>query len=272
MFKPNKAQRLALVAAALVVGAGTASLVLNDGFEGVTWIGGVLITVFLSLIAMTGPEKDRRPNVVETEDNPSTVHNNGTTPQRAWVINAPNSAEGIRAEYSVMSKLFGKPQTDWNILNRKLTKSGVRTVEHFLLSTKTGRKEIYFDVSSFIGENKTMSDGVPPILSHPAFNRLVTIKFLPRAAFDLQNFIVEMDGNPKLNEFLDAVDVSKIKDGFAARRRRKEQNEIIIDLPQMTAIKLGVLLDLIRKDTEDLEVQDWIDNCTGAIRYALKAD
>ena len=117
-----------------------------------------------------------------------------------------------------------------------------------------------------------MSDAVPISLHHPVYSRLVTIKFLPRAAFDLQNFIIEMDGNPKLNDFLDAMDVSKIRDGFAARRRRKDQNEIIIDLPQMTAIKLGVLLDLIRKDTEDLEVQDWIDNCTGAIRYALKAD
>ncbi len=272
MFKPNKAQRLALVAAALVVGAGTASLVMNDGFEGVTWIGGVLITVFLSVLAMTGPERDRPPNAIKTADNPSTVHNNGTTPERAWVIKAPNSAEGIRYEYSIMSKLFGKPQTDWKILNRKLMKAGDRTVEHFVLSTNTGRKEIYFDVSSFIEENKTMPDAVPISLHHPVFNRLVTIKFLPRAAFDLQNFIAEMDGNPKLNEFLDAIDVSKIRDGFAARRRRKDQNEIIIDLPQMTAIKLGVLLDLIRKDTDDLEVQDWIDNCTGAIRYALKAD
>ena len=245
---------------------------MNDGFEGVTWIGGVLITVFLSILAMTGPERDRTPNAIKTDDNPSTLHNNGTTLERAWVINAPNSVEGIRYEYSIMSKLFGKPKTDWKIINRKLTKSGDRTVEHFVLSTNTGRKEIYFDVSSFIGKNKTISDAVPISLDHPFYNRLVTIKFLPRAAFDLQNFIAEMDGNPKFNEFLDTIDVSKILDGFAARRRHQDQNEITIDLPQMTAIKLGVLLDLIRKDTEDLEVQDWIDNCTGAIRYALKAD
>jgi hypothetical protein len=237
----------------------------------VTWIGGVLITAFLAVFAMNGPEKDRPPNVMATTDKPSTVHNNGTTAERAWVITAANSAEGIRAEYSIMSKLFGKPQQDWKVLNRKIIKSNNKTVEHFTLSSNTGRKEIYFDISSFIGENKTLSDGIPLSLHDPILNRIVTITFLPRAAFDLHNFITELDGQPKFNEFLDALDISKIKDGFAARHRRKGQDEIIIELPQMTAIKLGALLDLIRRDTDDLEVQDWLDNCIGAIRYALKA-
>lgn len=272
MFTPNKPQRFALVAAAVVVGAGTASLVLNNGFEGVTWIGGVLITVFLLVLAMAGSEKNTSPNITKTEENPSTVHNNGTTAERAWIIRAPNSAEGIRLEYSIMSKLFGKPQTDWKIINRTLTKSEGRTVEYFVLSTKTGRKDIYFDVSSFVGSNKTISDAIPLSLHDPIFNKAIKITFLPRAAFDLQNFINEMDGNPKLEEFLDTTDISNIKIGFASRSRRKDQNEIMIELPQMTAIKLGVLLDLIRKDTQDLEVQDWIDNCTGAIRYALTAN
>lgn len=271
MFKPNKPQRFALVAAALVVAAGTASIVLNDGFQGMSWIGGVLITAFLSVLAMTGKEKDKPQPPIATGDNPSTMHNNGTTPERAWVIKASNSAEGIGIEYSVISKLFGKPQVDWKIVNRSLIDVDIRKVEHFVLSTKTGRKEIYFDVSSFVGQNKTLADGIPMSLHDPIFNRVVTIKFLPRAAFDLQNFINETGDNPKIHDFLDPLDISKIKDGFDGRRRRKDQHEIIIELPQMTAIKLGVLLDLIRKDTEDLEVQDWIDNCTGAIRYALKA-
>jgi hypothetical protein len=271
MFKPNKPQRFALVAAALVVGAGTASLVLNDGFHGMSWIGGVLITAFLSVLAMTGPEKGKLKTLIATGENPSTVHNNGTTPERAWVIKASNSAEGIGIEYSIMSKLFGKPQIDWKILNRNITNMDQRKVEHFVLSTKTGRKEIYFDISSFVGRNKTINDGVPLSLHDPIFNRIVTITFLPRAAFDLQNFIKEVDGNSNVHDFLDPLDISKINDGFDIRRRGKDKHEIIIDLPQMTAIKLGVLLDLIRKDTDDLEVQDWIDNCTGAIRYALRA-
>jgi hypothetical protein len=270
MFKPNRPQRYALLIAALVIGVGTASLVLSDGFEGVTWIAGVLVTAALAFIGLSGPDRAQAVHTAPVA-NAAPANGDGSSLERALPIKAANSAEGIRIEYETLSKLFGKPKADWNILGRKVLQHSGRSIEHFVLSTKAGRKEMFFDISMFVGQNKSVADAIPVSLHDPILNRSVTITFLPRAAFDLQNFLTEIDGNSKAAELLDARDMANLKAAFEKRRKREGQDEIIIDLPQMTAIKLGVLLEMVRKQTEVLEVQDWLDNCAGAIRYALQA-
>ncbi|MCZ8087960.1 MAG: hypothetical protein ACK5WW_08110 [Brevundimonas sp.] len=171
-----------------------------------------------------------------------------------------------------MSKLFGRANIDWKILHRSVRRESTSAVEHFVLNTKNGRREIFFDGSSFIDKNLSSADAIGPAENDPMFQRVVEIRFLPKAAFDLSGFIHQTSSSEKLREFLSDDDLMNIRRGFDERKRPKGKDEIIVRLPQMTAIKLGVLLDLIRNDTNDLEVQDWIDNCTGAIRYALSAE
>lgn len=170
-----------------------------------------------------------------------------------------------------MSKLFGKPNADWKILNRNIINNDNKTIEHFILSTKTGHKEIYFDITSFIGSNKSFSDGIPLPRNDIAFNRVVSITFIPKDAFDLHQFINHIKDSKKAKEFFEPKDIEDLDNAFSNRFRREDKNEITVKLHQFTAIKLGVCLEMMRKDTKDLHVQNWADNCTGAIKHALRS-
>jgi hypothetical protein len=79
---------------------------------------------------------------------------NGETMEDAVVVNAPNTAIGVAAEYRYVSRRFGQPDIDWTPVLQSLHKAeDGRRYDVLAIRLKSGEvKELYFDITSFFGK------------------------------------------------------------------------------------------------------------------------
>lgn len=71
----------------------------------------------------------------------------GLTYERAIVVVAGASGEGIRTEYAHLHRMFGNR---WRLLRQSLVKDGERSFD--VMEVQVGRRTatVYFDITSFI--------------------------------------------------------------------------------------------------------------------------
>jgi hypothetical protein len=78
--------------------------------------------------------------------------NDGSTREKAVVINATSSLAGIDAEYRWLSQKFGEENKDWFVDMRMHGDHGGRSYETFALTMSDGTsRSVHFDISSFYG-------------------------------------------------------------------------------------------------------------------------
>lgn len=78
----------------------------------------------------------------------------GSTLESAIPIHAANSLEGIPKEYAILRAMFGTEQRDWKLIDRFLTHTDDgRKIEKLIVNASGKRKEVYFDVTSFVSGN-----------------------------------------------------------------------------------------------------------------------
>jgi hypothetical protein len=78
----------------------------------------------------------------------------GATPETAIRIWAANSIEGIPKEYAMLTAMFGSPNKDWKLIGRSLIHlDDGRKLEKFIIGVCNKRKEVYFDITEFMGGN-----------------------------------------------------------------------------------------------------------------------
>lgn len=114
----------------------------------------------------------------------------GSTPDTAIFIHAANSIEGIPREYAALRALFGESNRDWKLLNRSVinTNNG-RMLEKFVLSASNRRREVYFDITSWMSGNTTRraKDALDRVIA--PHERNVEI-LLPKAEFFTLHVVV----------------------------------------------------------------------------------
>jgi hypothetical protein len=76
----------------------------------------------------------------------------GSTHDRAVVIRATSSVEGIDAEYQWLEAHFGRQGRDWTIEMRMNGTENSKSYETFLIKLASGEKRtVHFDISAFYG-------------------------------------------------------------------------------------------------------------------------
>lgn len=69
------------------------------------------------------------------------------------ISGAPNSIEGIAAEYAYLRKKFGRENVDWNLFRQSVLGQGGKFYDRLELDLKDGsRKTVFFDISEFFGK------------------------------------------------------------------------------------------------------------------------
>jgi hypothetical protein len=114
----------------------------------------------------------------------------GSTPDTAIFIPAANSIEGIPREYAALRALFGESNRDWKLLNRSVinTNNG-RMLDKFVLSASNRRREVYFDITSWMSGNTTRRAKDAPDRVIAPHERNVEI-LLPKAEFFTLHVVV----------------------------------------------------------------------------------
>ncbi|WP_157803989.1 hypothetical protein [Acidovorax sp. 69] len=94
-----------------------------------------------------------RPNAPPAaQPQPASHAPDGYTRDRAIVIRATSSVQGIDAEYQWLEAHFGKQDRDWSIEMRMNGTEGSKSYETFLIRLANGEeKDVHFDISSFYG-------------------------------------------------------------------------------------------------------------------------
>lgn len=76
----------------------------------------------------------------------------GTSQDKALVVQSTNSIKGITAEYDYLTATYGQKDMDWMLDAKFLTKSNGRHYDVFNLKLKNGQKKVvYFDITNFFG-------------------------------------------------------------------------------------------------------------------------
>jgi len=78
----------------------------------------------------------------------------GDTPESAVVISgAPNSMEGIQAEYYYLKKKFGAQNVAWKLKRQGLLRQKGKVYDRMDLELQDGsQKTVFFDISEFFGK------------------------------------------------------------------------------------------------------------------------
>jgi len=78
----------------------------------------------------------------------------GSTKEKAVVINATSSIVGVNAEYQWLTSRFGKQDHDWTIEMRMHGSVGDKSYETFVINlANESSTTIHFDISSFYGRS-----------------------------------------------------------------------------------------------------------------------
>ncbi len=84
----------------------------------------------------------------------------GRSLETAFKLPAQGSGSAVPLEYAVLEKLFGNKGSDWRVHDR--TGSG-QHIEKFILETRQGRREVFFDITEVLGTKDTV--GVQDVLN-----------------------------------------------------------------------------------------------------------
>lgn len=117
----------------------------------------------------------------------------GSTPGSPIVIHAAHSIEGIPREYAALRALFGEAKRNWNLIDRRVinTDDG-RTLERFVVSTSGHRKEVYFDITSWMSGNTTRAakDALDQLVAR--HDRIVKVLIPKEEFFTLQGVLLRL--------------------------------------------------------------------------------
>lgn len=76
----------------------------------------------------------------------------GSSLDKALIVNAANSDEGVPAEWRYLVATFGRKDVDWSLDRKLLQESNGRHYDVFTLKLKDGQKKVvYLDITSFYG-------------------------------------------------------------------------------------------------------------------------
>jgi len=80
--------------------------------------------------------------------------NSGTSIEDAIVIlDAANSADGVKAEYDLLAMMFGHRGKDWTVQGQRLLFENGKPYDAIYVLFPSGEKAIYyFDISGFFGK------------------------------------------------------------------------------------------------------------------------
>jgi hypothetical protein len=77
----------------------------------------------------------------------------GSTIDKAVVINVESTSIGIPAEYEYISKLYGQQNVGWTVIRQSLMVHDVNHYDVLLIKLSNGdEKSIYFDITQFYGK------------------------------------------------------------------------------------------------------------------------
>jgi hypothetical protein len=77
----------------------------------------------------------------------------GTTVDRAVVINATTTSVGIAAEYQYVVRLFGERDLAWTVIRQNLIHHAEKYYDILQIQLSTGEeRSIIFDISQFFGK------------------------------------------------------------------------------------------------------------------------
>jgi hypothetical protein len=77
----------------------------------------------------------------------------GSSIEKAVIIKAANSMEGISAEYQYLSNKYGIRGQDWNLEMQSLMQDKGKSYDVMMVALKDGTKQsIFFDISEFFGK------------------------------------------------------------------------------------------------------------------------
>jgi len=77
----------------------------------------------------------------------------GSSMERAVVINAENSPAGIRAEYEYIARLYGRRNIDWRLIRQFIINCEGRYYDVLRICLSNGEeKPVWFDINSFFGK------------------------------------------------------------------------------------------------------------------------
>jgi hypothetical protein len=76
----------------------------------------------------------------------------GSSFNKAIIIKAKNSTDGIAAEYKYVSKKYGRRGVDWKMIQQSLSYNKKKPYDILKINYKEKEINIYFDISSFFGK------------------------------------------------------------------------------------------------------------------------
>ena len=76
----------------------------------------------------------------------------GSSFEKAVVINATNTSKGIRAEYEYLDKKFGRRGSGYTLVSQTLSSHKGKPYDILTINVKGKEMKFYFDISSFYGK------------------------------------------------------------------------------------------------------------------------
>lgn len=91
-------------------------------------------------------------NRITRIDNAQFYGGDGSSFEKAIIIKAKTSSEGIAAEYNYLEKKYGRKNVDWQMIQQSLSYHNKKPFD--ILKIKHNNKEfdVYFEISSFFGK------------------------------------------------------------------------------------------------------------------------
>lgn len=112
----------------------------------------LFITLFLSSCGV-------KKNTVSTNNtNKISVENvtfsggNGSSFEKAIIVKAKNSTDGIGAEYKYLDQKYGRRGVDWQLIQQSLSHKNNKPFDVLKIKYKGKVVNVYFEISSFFGK------------------------------------------------------------------------------------------------------------------------
>lgn len=76
----------------------------------------------------------------------------GSSYEKAIIIEAKNSTNGIAAEYKYLNQKYGRRGVDWQMIQQSLSYNKKKPFDVLKIKYKEKEINIYFEISSFFGK------------------------------------------------------------------------------------------------------------------------
>lgn len=91
-------------------------------------------------------------NRVTRIDNAQFYGGDGSSFEKAIIIKAKTSSEGIAAEYNYLEKKYGRKYVDWQMIQQSLSYHNKKPFDILKIKYKDKTFNVYFEISSFFGK------------------------------------------------------------------------------------------------------------------------